>query len=358
LTWRPSARAAGGSWRLVALCRRLDNHLLLRRVARYRLRGASGHAPLWTRRKLAVDLVPGALPSGRGGGGGNPIFSQPGVKYQCTWWADMQRPDIYLAATAHGVPKGGYADPVSGDAYWDAWRWAQNAARGGLPEGHRAVVGAIVVYPRTNTPAGHAGHVAYVDAVNANGSYHITEYNHVPNQFSARWMPAPRDGDGIVFIYGGPAGTPSFATVNGPGATPVCTALQGGCPGPIQGGGSPQAQTGNPQGSTGSPQPAGGSSGGGGSSPPPPPPPPPPRSIQIGWSGAHHGWIWMTLNGFSTGQHQYTCAFASGGNQTFTLTETSSPQSWDNGHTCYDLIHGDRVWVVVEGVASNTITVP
>lgn len=92
--------------------------------------------------------------------------------------------------------------------------------------------------------------------------------------------------------------------------------------------------------------------------PAPTPQQPPARSIQIGWSGAHPGWIWMTLNGFSIGTHQYTCAFGSGGNATFTLTETSSPQTWDNGHTCYDLIHGDTVWVVIEDVSSNVIRVP
>lgn len=92
--------------------------------------------------------------------------------------------------------------------------------------------------------------------------------------------------------------------------------------------------------------------------PPPPPPPPPSRSIQIGWSGSHSGWIWMTLTGFSTGAHQYTCSFASGGDATYTLTETASPETWDNGHTCYDFEHGDTVWVVVEGVSSNSIGVP
>ena len=66
----------------------------------------------------------------------------------------------------------------------------------------------------------------------------------------------------------------------------------------------------------------------------------------------------MTLNGFPVGAHQYTCSFASGGDATFTLSETSSPETWDNGHTCYDFEHGDRVWVVVEGVASNQIVVP
>lgn len=66
----------------------------------------------------------------------------------------------------------------------------------------------------------------------------------------------------------------------------------------------------------------------------------------------------MTLSNFSVGAHQYWCRFASGGDTAFTLTESTSPQTWDNGHTCYDLIHGDQVWVTVDGVASNKITVP
>jgi hypothetical protein len=93
-------------------------------------------------------------------------------------------------------------------------------------------------------------------------------------------------------------------------------------------------------------------------SPPPPPPPPPTQSINIGWSGLHLGWIWMTLNGFSPGAYPYSCDFGSGGDATFTLVETVSPQTWDNGHTCYDFIHGDTVWVTVGGVRSNTIVVP
>jgi hypothetical protein len=139
---------------------------------------------------------------------------------------------------------------------------------------------------------------------------------------------------------------------NHPPAQP-CLVLQGGCGPPVQGSSPPI------QGSSPPIQGGGGGSGGGGTSPPPiSTPQPPPKSVQIGWSGAHPGWIWMTLNGFPTGSHQYTCSFGSGGNQTFTLTETASPQSWDNGHTCYDLIHGDTVWVVIEGVSSNTIVVP
>jgi hypothetical protein len=92
--------------------------------------------------------------------------------------------------------------------------------------------------------------------------------------------------------------------------------------------------------------------------PSPPSPPTPAKSIEIGWSSAHPSWIWMTFTGFSTGAHQYTCAFASGGDATYTLTETESPQMWDNERTCYDEEPGDNVWVESEGVRSNAIVVP
>lgn len=99
--------------------------------------------------------------------------------------------------------------------------------------------------------------------------------------------------------------------------------------------------------------------------PPPPPPsptptqvPPPPETIQIGWSSVHPTWIWMSLDGFPTGYYNYTCNFGSGGDQTFTLHETTEPETFDNGHTCYDTIRGDTVWVTLNSVTSNQITVP
>lgn len=98
--------------------------------------------------------------------------------------------------------------------------------------------------------------------------------------------------------------------------------------------------------------------------PPPPvvtvtvaPPPPPAKSIQIGWSSAHPTWIWMTLNGFPVGSYPYTCSFSTGGDATFTLQETTSPETWDNGKTCYDTVAGDVVWVQIGSVSSNKITV-
>jgi len=90
----------------------------------------------------------------------------------------------------------------------------------------------------------------------------------------------------------------------------------------------------------------------------PAPPPPPSQSIEIGWSASHSGWIWMSLTGFPPGSYAYSCDFASGGDATFVLTETASPETWDNGHTCFDFEAGDRVWVTIGGVSSNTIGVP
>lgn len=82
-----------------------------------------------------------------------------------------------------------------------------------------------------------------------------------------------------------------------------------------------------------------------------------PSSITITWSSAHPSWISMTLDGFSPGTYTYSCDFGSGGNQSFTLTESTSPQTFDGGNTCYDTIAGDTVWVVINGVQSNVITV-
>lgn len=87
------------------------------------------------------------------------------------------------------------------------------------------------------------------------------------------------------------------------------------------------------------------------------PAPPTTRSIQIGWSGSHSTWIWMTLKGFAPGSYQYTCSFNTGGNRTFTINVTANPQTFDNGHTCYDTVSGDKVWVVIGSVKSNVIAV-
>ena len=97
----------------------------------------------------------------------------------------------------------------------------------------------------------------------------------------------------------------------------------------------------------------GGGGGGGGSGTPVPTN----GSISIGWSTVHPTWITMTLSGFAAGNYTYTCNFASGGNQSFTVAVTGNPETFDNGATCYDGIPGDVVWVTIGSVTSNQVTV-
>lgn len=142
------------------------------------------------------------------GAAGNPFTCSTRYQWcvtpssQCTWWAYEQRPDIYDYAVAHGVPTGGLAP--GGGYWWDAWRWLPNAQRVGIPTGTHPVAGAIVVFPK-GYGRSSVGHVAYVQSVNADGSYLVTEHNwngH-PNTTSRQVTPGY---PGVAFIYGGPAG--------------------------------------------------------------------------------------------------------------------------------------------------------
>ncbi len=90
---------------------------------------------------------------------------------------------------------------------------------------------------------------------------------------------------------------------------------------------------------------------------PPPPPTATPAAIAISWSSAHPTWIAMTLTGFAAGSYTYSCDFASGGNQSYPVSVSGSPETFDNAQTCYDAIPGDTVWVTIGSVMSNVLTV-
>jgi surface antigen len=119
---------------------------------------------------------------------------------QCTYHAYEERPDVYDVSIANGAPRSG----------WDAWIWASRAATyGHFPEGTKPWPGALVVFPRAYGGSS-VGHIAYVEKVNSNGTYNLSErnwnYNHnVTRRYNVNPYP------GTVFIYGGPAG-------NGPGS--------------------------------------------------------------------------------------------------------------------------------------------
>ncbi len=167
-------------------------------------------------RVASVSMVwrGGTVPGGGGGivgrGGGDNRFSEGKKGHPpcsrdgksgwcwCTWWAYEKRPDVYdNSAGKNGVPKSG----------WDAKNWLSFAARGGgYATGKEPVVGALAVFPAT--PRNDAGHIAYVEAVNADGSFVISEYNGhndgrgPENRDIARWQ---IETQGIGFVYGGPA---------------------------------------------------------------------------------------------------------------------------------------------------------
>jgi hypothetical protein len=91
--------------------------------------------------------------------------------------------------------------------------------------------------------------------------------------------------------------------------------------------------------------------------PTPTPAPTANASISVAWSSAYPSWLSMTLSGFPPGSYQYTCNFASGGDATYTVTVDSDPDTIDDGKTCYDTEAGDSVWVTIDSVRSNTISV-
>lgn len=59
----------------------------------------------------------------------------------------------------------------------DAWSWYDNAAAQGYAVGHTARVGAIAVMPPGVQGASYVGHVAYVEAVNGDGTFLVTDWN-------------------------------------------------------------------------------------------------------------------------------------------------------------------------------------
>jgi len=93
----------------------------------------------------------------------------------------------YYVATKRNVPWRG-----------DAWQWWGNAAAMGYPEGSKPKVGAIMV-----TWESSLGHVAYVESVNADGSWTVSEMNFVAfDVISTRTIkPGQLGGRLVGFIY-------------------------------------------------------------------------------------------------------------------------------------------------------------
>lgn len=122
---------------------------------------------------------------------------------ECTMWAQERRPDIVRqgveAIVAQEIATGKPED--MGD--WDARFWPTNARVARIPTGHVARPRALIVFQPGVLGAGPAGHIAYVERVDRDGSFLISEM-HAP----VLWRVTHRrltaaDGrlPGVTFIY-------------------------------------------------------------------------------------------------------------------------------------------------------------
>lgn len=90
------------------------------------------------------------------------VVSYPGDFYawgNCTWWASMRRSQIN--------------EPIP-NTWGNAATWAFYATLGGYVVDHTPSYGAIMQIPNVD---GGLGHVAFVESVDPDGTWHISEMN-------------------------------------------------------------------------------------------------------------------------------------------------------------------------------------
>jgi surface antigen len=94
----------------------------------------------------------------------NPFADSPG---ECVYWAVEARPDIWNDRSPN--------DP--GRENWDAWTWAEHGRAEGLSVNGVPQPGDVAVWSQAQVGNSY-GHVAYVEAVNADRSITVSEMNH------------------------------------------------------------------------------------------------------------------------------------------------------------------------------------
>jgi hypothetical protein len=125
---------------------------------------------------------------------------------ECVALAAQMRWDIVVRAYKTAIAQwwmAGAHGTVPGLYDWNAGTWDAHAASAGIEVGAEPRVGAIMVFHNSPTYVSATGHVAYVDAVHADGSLTITE-EHAPLLFviTQRELPAREmSGQDIDFIY-------------------------------------------------------------------------------------------------------------------------------------------------------------
>ena len=133
---------------------------------------------------------------------------------QCTDWASQKRPDIIeRVEIAHERASILEHPGLPNVNDWNAYHWAALAAWAGISTGHTPRVGAIIVFQpgvEFSGPGGFyvshpvRGHVGYVEDVNSDGSFTISEMNGLlgPGRVDAQNLSAGVAATpGITFIY-------------------------------------------------------------------------------------------------------------------------------------------------------------
>jgi len=85
-----------------------------------------------------------------------------------------------------------FSNRMLGEHFGDAGNWSVNAAKLGYATNSTPAIGAVAQWNASEPGASKAGHVAYVEALNSDGTVVISEYNyHLDNKFKVRYSVRP-----------------------------------------------------------------------------------------------------------------------------------------------------------------------
>jgi surface antigen len=226
--WMAGRDVQRGTWRFAVRCVH-DGKATTRRLVRHvrggRHRGTVGEPDSFRaiRGRVIDARTKGTDPKGLGG------EVNPFDWRQCTWWAWIQRADVYAAAVSKGVPAGGSRGRSQGETVyvWDGMMWFQNAQKAEIPTGSTPVVGALASWG--DSPGNPYGHVAYVEEVQAPDRIRVSECNGFTLVCGDYWVnPNTRKGRLLGYVYGGPAGNPGTPVLTPAPAAPKLT-ISGSC---------------------------------------------------------------------------------------------------------------------------------
>jgi CHAP domain-containing protein len=151
--WRVFSDARAGRWVVQARCAGAGAVAAVVTVRGHRIGRARLAYAVRVRQGGPLLQAPASVPPPQ------PLAPPPGSG-QCTTWAAYKRPDI---------PR-----RVSGNVAAD---WSRAAQAAGFPVDGTPRVGDIAVWPRFVGGALLLGHVAYVESLNPNGTFNVSEMN-------------------------------------------------------------------------------------------------------------------------------------------------------------------------------------